>query len=90
MPRVNAWVSVGTHSIQCDFVWPAARLCVETDGRSAHLRELQFEQDRLRDAELKLAGGEVVRFTWRQVVGEPDWVVSVVRDLHRRRGSVAS
>ena len=85
LPLVNHWVPVGTHSIECDFVWEDARLTVETDGRDAHTRELQFEEDRRRDAILKLAGWEVVRFTWRQVIEQPDWVISVVRRFREQR-----
>lgn len=88
MPLVNQWVPVGSDSFKCDFVWPDSRLIVETDGRDAHIRYRQFEEDRRRDAQLKLAGWEVVRFTWRQVVEDPKWVFSVVRRLLEQRGTL--
>ena len=80
LPLVNEPVRAGDVTFKCDFVW-RSRLIVETDGRRAHLRSRQFEEDRRRDAILKLAGWTVVRFTWRQVIHEPEWVVRVLKDL---------
>jgi very-short-patch-repair endonuclease len=57
-----------------DFLWPDARLVIEVDGRAAHLRPTAFENDRRRDVELRLAGYDVHRFTWRQVVHDPAYV----------------
>jgi hypothetical protein len=39
-----------------------------------------------RDARLKRAGYEVVRFTYRQLVAEPELVLATVRELLSRRG----
>jgi very-short-patch-repair endonuclease len=66
---------------QVDFHWPAARLIVETDGRETHDTPHQFEEDRRRDLELALAGWRVVRISWRQVTGEPEAVVALLRSL---------
>ncbi len=88
LPLVNFSITAGEESFRCDFVWRDARLIVETDGRDAHTRELQFEEDRRRDAILKLAGWEVQRFTWRQVVTRADWVASIVRRLRDQRLAV--
>lgn len=87
LPRVNFWVTVPGGSFKCDFVWWDLRLIVETDGRGPHTRDLQFEEDRRRDSILKLGGWEVVRFTWRQVVDKPDWVVSMVRQFYERQAA---
>jgi very-short-patch-repair endonuclease len=86
LPLVNERVRTGSESFLCDFVWPAPRLIVETDGRAAHVRATQFEEDRRRDAGLKLAGWQVVRFSWRQVTTRSDWVVSVVATLLNESG----
>ena len=43
-----------------------------------------FEHDRLRDQRLTLAGYTVVRFTWRQVVHEPERVAEALRTLLAR------
>jgi len=85
MPLVNHWVEVPGGRFKCDFVYPDARLIVETDGRGSHTRDLQFEEDRRRDSILKLGGWEVIRFTWLQVVKQPEWVASTVKRFREVR-----
>ena len=67
--------------VKADFLWPAERLVVETDGRASHSTRAAFEDDRRRDQSLMLAGYRVVRFTWRQVAREPEAVAATVRTL---------
>lgn len=76
-PRVNSLVA--GHEV--DFFWPAHRLVVETDGFETHRTRDAFEADRRRDAALLSAGIRVVRFSYRQVVGEPHGVVKILRRL---------
>jgi len=64
-----------------DFLWRQHRLIVETDGRATHATPQAFERDRARDATLVLAGYRVVRFTYRQIVYEPDKVARTVLAL---------
>ena len=76
-PQVNAQVE----GFEVDFVWPDARLIVETDGRSYHATPEAFERDRARDARLTAAGWRVVRFTERQVREEAGAVADLLRIL---------
>lgn len=76
-PQVNAPL----HGFMVDFLWPDARLVVETDGSKVHNTRAKFEDDRARDAELTAAGYRVVRFTWRQVTEDPAAVIAVLRRL---------
>jgi very-short-patch-repair endonuclease len=78
-PEVN--VPIGPFTV--DFLWPAERLVIETDGWEAHRDRAAFEADRARDAELKLRGYDIVRFTYRQVLEEPGRVAQTVRALVR-------
>jgi very-short-patch-repair endonuclease len=71
-PRTN--VRVGDYEVDCH--WPDARLVVEVDGFAYHASRAAFERDRRRDADLVVAGLRVVRFTWRQLVHEPEAVVA--------------
>jgi very-short-patch-repair endonuclease len=64
---------------EVDFLWPHAKLVVETDGRDAHSGRASIEYDRRREAKLAVAGYEVLRFTWRQVLDRPAEVVAAVR-----------
>jgi very-short-patch-repair endonuclease len=59
-----------------DFLWPAQRLIVETDGHAAHGTGRRFETDRARDAHLTACGYRVLRFTWRQLTREPEVVAA--------------
>lgn len=54
------------------------RLVIEGDGRPWHQRVEDFERDRRRDADAAAAGYQTVRFTWRQLTCEPDWVRSAL------------
>jgi hypothetical protein len=83
-PEVNAWITDDGWAYKADFLWRAERLVVETDGRAFHSSRRAFEHDRLRDQRLILAGYTVVRFTWRQLVREPERVQTVVRNLLAR------
>jgi very-short-patch-repair endonuclease len=64
-----------------DFAWPDRRLIAELDGWEAHRGREAFEADRTRDVELKLLGYEVIRFTWRQLTGQPAQVSATLRTL---------
>jgi very-short-patch-repair endonuclease len=75
VPEVN--VPIGPFTV--DFLWRERRLVVETDGWEGHRGRQAFEDDRVRDAYLRLQGYEVLRFSWRQVFDDPKSVVAVLR-----------
>ncbi len=52
--------------------WPAHRLVVEYDGWSTHSSRVAFEDGRLKDAALVLAGERVMRVTGRQLERRPE------------------
>lgn len=79
IPRPLVNTRVGAYEV--DFLWPDARLVVETDGRAFHGTRAAFERDRARDAQLMVAGYRVVRFTYRQVIEQPEAVAAVLRSL---------
>jgi very-short-patch-repair endonuclease len=62
-PRVNAWVA--GHEV--DFLWPQARLIVETDGRDAHGTRAAVHRDRAKDLKLRQAGYTVRRYSATQL-----------------------
>ena len=69
----------GRPRAELDFAFPHLRLCIEIDGRAAHSGTKAFEHDRRRQNALSLDGWTVLRFTWHQLVYEPEWVVAQVR-----------
>ena len=64
-----------------DFLWRSQHLVVEMDGWESHRTRSAFEEDRARDARLKLLGYDVLRFTWRQVEIDGRSVARTVRSL---------
>jgi hypothetical protein len=81
LPEVNVPLTVGDTQLEADFLWRSARLIVEADGRYSHLTVTAFEKDRRRDQRLRLAGWEVIRCTWRQVLDDPEELGHTLRVL---------
>ena len=71
-PQTN--VIVAGHEV--DMYWPAHRLVVEYDGWNTHSSRVAFEDDRLKDAALMLAGERVMRVTGRQLERRPEELVA--------------
>lgn len=66
-------------SMVVDVVFKRERLVLEFDGWQFHSSRSAFETDRARQAELVADGWAVLRFTWRQVEEQPDWVRAMIR-----------
>jgi very-short-patch-repair endonuclease len=79
LPRPHVNVRVCGHEV--DFLWPAARLIVETDGYAFHRSRAAFERDRRRDAELILAGYRVIRITHARLSTDAAGVAATIRAL---------
>jgi very-short-patch-repair endonuclease len=79
LPKPEVNVRVG--SFEIDFLWRDRSVVVETDGYRFHRGRVAFESDRARDAELKLLGYDVLRFTHRQVAWEASLVARTLRTL---------
>jgi hypothetical protein len=69
-----------------DFAWPEHRLVVETDGFAFHADRASYRADRRRTHALVLDGWRVLRFSWEDVVHQPEGTVTAVREalLHTR------
>ena len=88
-PRVNVPVVLndGT-TYRPDFLWPDTRLIVEVDGRTHHARRRGFEEDRVRDRRLALAGYETRRFAASELLQNSESVVHEIAaflELAQRR-----
>lgn len=55
-----------------DVYIPLWRLVIEVDGRTWHLRTVDQEKDRRRDAELASQGIQVIRLTYEMLTEDPD------------------
>ena len=79
-PDANSSLDAPDHpGLEPDFYWPQHRLIVETDGWATHKTKAAFQSDRRKDAALTAAGYRVMRFTYDDVVHEPDTVVERLR-----------
>jgi hypothetical protein len=87
-PRLNAWIALdGGTGYAPDFLWDAARLIVEVDGRAYHARRRAFSHDRQRDRKLALAGFETRRYAASELRSDPERVIAEIRAfLSPRRG----
>lgn len=72
---------------EVDFLWPAAKLVVETDGRTSHQRNATYETDRDRDGYLQEHGYLIRRYTWKKLTNEADEVERSLKALLRRRAA---
>jgi very-short-patch-repair endonuclease len=66
-----------------DFVWPEQRLVVEVDGYQWHSTKEAKRRDHQRDRELTALAWRPVRFTYEDVVFEPEDVVTELPGLLR-------
>lgn len=76
VPEQN--VLIGDYEV--DFLWREQGLIVEVDSWKYHGTNTAFENDRVRDVDLKLDGYTVLRVTDRRIEREPGWVAAKIRD----------
>lgn len=77
LPRPLVNTLVGDDEV--DLLWRQQRLIVELDSRGHHLTPRAFEEDRRRDARHLAAGYRTLRFTYRQVERDPEYVAAALR-----------
>jgi very-short-patch-repair endonuclease len=82
LPRPR--VAVEIDGYEADFLWPEARLIVETDGRAAHGTRNAFERDRVRDRRLLRAGLRTIRLTDRALRYDEDAIGADLEALPSR------
>jgi predicted transcriptional regulator of viral defense system len=81
VPGINTFVA----GCEIDAYWEAERFAVEVDGWETHGTRAAFEDDRLRQEELKLAGIDSIRVAARRIEREPDAVATRIGLLLARR-----
>jgi len=64
---------------RADFAYPVERIDIETDGRGFHSVQKAFDKDRRVDNQLSILGWCVLRFTWTEIINEPEKVISTIR-----------
>jgi very-short-patch-repair endonuclease len=81
LPRFNDWILLGAKRYQVDCHWPGTRQMVELDGWEGHKSRSAFQDDRVRDRRLKVAGYSVTHLTWNQLRDEPEQIAADLRKL---------
>lgn len=78
-PTLQHPVELEGQRYRIDMAYPELRIAIEADGFAVHGTREAFEGDRARQNRLMLAEWQVLRFTWRQVCRQPEWVVDQLR-----------
>jgi very-short-patch-repair endonuclease len=66
-------------SWRLDFAYPQHRVLIEVDGRRFHAARRRQKNDMRRDNVMNVRGWTVLRFSWEDVVTEPEYVLAMVR-----------
>ena len=69
----------GVFLAEVDFAYPEIKLAIEVDGFGVHGTPRAMAKDFVRQNGLVPYGWRVLRFTWRQVINQPEMVAAVVR-----------
>jgi very-short-patch-repair endonuclease len=72
-------------TVSLDRAWPEAKLAVELDGARYHTSPEDRRRDLARDRELAAAGWVVLRFTYAEVLRDPEGVRARVLAVYRAR-----
>lgn len=81
IPSINTWVA----GYEIDAYWEAERFAVEVDGWETHGDRRAFENDRLRQEDLKLAGIDSIRIAASRIEREPEAVARRLKLLLSQR-----
>jgi hypothetical protein len=78
-------VALDDRWVRLDRAWPEVKLAVELDGARFHTSPADRRRDLARDAALAAAGWVVLRFTYADVLRDPDGVRARVLAVYRAR-----
>lgn len=73
MPDFQVWVAPG---IRVDFAYPDLMIAIEVDGFGTRRTPAELDAHNARQNELVLLGWTVLRFSWKQVVKQPEKVAA--------------
>jgi len=68
----------GLFLAEVDFAYPEVKVAIEVDGFSVHATPRRMSKDFVRQNGLVPYGWHVLRFTWRQVVRQPELVARTI------------
>lgn len=90
-PMLQVWIMAPDRPIgRVDFLWDQHATIAEADGAMKYADPDRARQQLKRDAELRRAGYEVVHFTWRDLMADPDQVIGWIRAAFGRSARLRS
>jgi very-short-patch-repair endonuclease len=78
-------LTLPTGTLTLDRAWPEAKLAIELDGARYHTSPEARRSDLARDRELAAVGWVVLRFTYADVLRDPEGVRAKVLEVYRTR-----
>jgi very-short-patch-repair endonuclease len=79
-PETQVSVESDVHTNwRLDFVYPGHKVLIEVDGRRFHAARRRQKNDMRRDNVMNVRGWTVLRFTWEDVVTDPEYALKLVR-----------
>lgn len=79
VPVFQHTLVLGGRHRRIDFAYPDIRLAIEVDGFACRTDRRVFQDERCRQNDLIQAGWQVLRFTWHDIVHQPDHVAATIR-----------
>jgi len=64
-----------------DFAYPTRMALIETDSEGFHMDPVSFQRDRDKQNRAHALGWIVYRFTWRQLIDDPDSVRAIIAQI---------
>lgn len=88
LPKPRSQRKLGPHRV--DFHWPEYDLVVEVDSLRYHRTPLQQAEDRARDHAHFKAERPHLRFTYHEIVHQPDYVIGLLTEVRLRAARASS
>jgi len=80
-PQFKLFDTVGDFVGRFDFAYPTRMALIETDSERWHMDSASFRRDREKQNQAHALGWTVYRFTWRQLVDDPDSVRRIIATI---------
>lgn len=79
-PELQVTIPVKGDAFRVDFFWRKHQTIAEADGLGKYARPEDLKKQFARDRKLRAAGYRVVHFTWGEISGTPEYVVTQIRE----------
>jgi hypothetical protein len=80
-PQYEMFRPDGSFVGRYDFAYVEKLSIIEADSKGWHMDPVSFERDRQKQNEAHALGWTVYRFTWRQLIDDPDSVRAIIRKI---------